>query len=242
MGVRSLVNSGVKLAVLASRQLWCLSTRRVGCLNARWLMSIPLLPFSFPFLSPTQTASPTLTEQPHGFLSSLPPSTPETTAHVLRTGWSAAAHGYPTAPAVSPRRCPCLLITLPRAVLPNFPLFAYASSTHTTHAPDPHFTGLLAQTRSYLLSPDFAAVLEAALDRATEVLIEGLRGQIFVDSAGGMNDGTVVGGGDEARGGDVGENVYSQLQRASAREEEVKVRLTSLLPSLARWSQLALKV
>ncbi|KAH7920105.1 hypothetical protein BV22DRAFT_1050594 [Leucogyrophana mollusca] len=107
------------------------------------------------------------------------------------------------------------------------PTAAYTPFTHTTHTPDPHFTGLLAQTRSYLLSPDFALVLEAALVRATE--------------CGWMNDGTVMGGGDEARGGDTGEDGYSQLQRESAREkEEVKVRLVGLLPGLAKWSQLAL--
>ncbi|KAH7918215.1 hypothetical protein BV22DRAFT_1051881 [Leucogyrophana mollusca] len=107
----------------------------------------------------------------------------------------------------------------------------YAPSTHTTHIPSTHFTGILPQTHSYLLSPHSVVVLEAALDRATEVLIEGLRGRVFVDSGGGMNDGTVVGGGDEV----------FQLQRESVREkEEVKIRLASLLPGLVRWSQLAL--
>ncbi|KAH7918601.1 hypothetical protein BV22DRAFT_1041659 [Leucogyrophana mollusca] len=48
---------------------------------------------------------------------------------------------------------------------------------HTHHAqPDPYFTALLWQTRSYLLFPDFA-ILEAASDYATGVLIEVLRGQ-----------------------------------------------------------------
>ncbi|KAH7920033.1 hypothetical protein BV22DRAFT_1199197 [Leucogyrophana mollusca] len=202
------------------------------------------------------------------FLSSLLPPTPETTAHVLAQGGApphtntqphppslledphvSQSHSRESSSPTSlsspshspPRPSHSHIASHASPAAASIPTAAYASSTHTTHTPDSHFTGLLAQTRSYLLSPDFAVVLEASLDRAMEVLIEGLRGRVFVDSAGGMNDGTVVGGGDGTRGGDEDEDGHSQLHRESAREkEEVKVRLAGLLPGLARWSQLAL--
>ncbi|KAH9974162.1 Peroxin-3 [Lactifluus volemus] len=49
------------------------------------------------------------------------------------------------------------------------------SDTH-----EPAFTALLEETRELLTSPDFALVLERALDRATSLLIDGLSQNVFV--------------------------------------------------------------
>ncbi|KAF8965782.1 Peroxin-3-domain-containing protein [Flammula alnicola] len=80
---------------------------------------------------------------------------------------------------------------------------------------DEPFLSLIEETRTILASPDFARVLEVCLDRATEVLFEGLEKNVF-----GRN------------GDDFGQGVE--------RAEEERVRLAGLLPGLARWSQLAL--
>jgi peroxin-3 len=74
------------------------------------------------------------------------------------------------------------------------------------------FHSLLEETRSQILSSNFACVLEGALDRATAILFEGLEENVFVES-------TV----DNSASGD-----------------ELKFRLVGLLPGLARWSHLAL--
>ncbi|KAF5350494.1 hypothetical protein D9756_008479 [Leucocoprinus leucothites] len=62
-------------------------------------------------------------------------------------------------------------------------------SHHTIPLPNPHphttdkpFISLLNETRSVICSSDFAMVLENCLDRATEVLFDGLEKNIFVDS------------------------------------------------------------
>ncbi|TFK52868.1 Peroxin-3 [Heliocybe sulcata] len=78
------------------------------------------------------------------------------------------------------------------------------------YAPDPVFTALLSETRDLLASPDFAYVLEACLDKATEVLVEGLRKNVFVES-----------------------------ERREEEEGDVRIRLAGMLPGLARWSKLA---
>jgi peroxin-3 len=49
------------------------------------------------------------------------------------------------------------------------------SDTH-----EPAFTALLEETRDLLTSPDFALVLERALDRATSLLFDGLSQNVFV--------------------------------------------------------------
>ncbi|KDQ56756.1 hypothetical protein JAAARDRAFT_36244 [Jaapia argillacea MUCL 33604] len=78
---------------------------------------------------------------------------------------------------------------------------------------DPTFVAILEETRETINSADFAVVLEGALDRAMEVLVQGLKGNVFVDSSASEEFG-VHGG-------------------------EVKLRLAGMLPGLARWSHLA---
>jgi peroxin-3 len=70
-----------------------------------------------------------------------------------------------------------------------------------------------------LASSDFAVVLEVCLDRATEVLFEGLEKNVY-----GRDAAAHVAGGED---GAVGVEVE-------------RIRLAGLLPGLARWSQLAL--
>jgi peroxin-3 len=51
--------------------------------------------------------------------------------------------------------------------------------THSdTH--EPAFTALLEETRDLLTSPDFALVLERALDRAMSLLFDGLSQNVFI--------------------------------------------------------------
>lgn len=78
---------------------------------------------------------------------------------------------------------------------------------------DPTFIALLEETRNLITSSDFERVLELCLDRATEVLFDGLQKNVFVDSA-------------------------SSAEEVS--QEALKLRLAGLLPGLARWSHLAL--
>jgi len=85
---------------------------------------------------------------------------------------------------------------------------------------DEPFMALIEETRSILASVDFARVLEVCLDRATEVLFEGLEKNVFGRGTG-ASPGT-------AREGD------------GAGAEAERIRLAGLLPGLARWSQLAL--
>lgn len=75
---------------------------------------------------------------------------------------------------------------------------------------DPEFSALITETRTILSSSDFSRVLEVCLDTATEVLFAGLEKNVFVPN-------------EPAPGDDVH-----------------RIRLASLLPGLARWSQLAL--
>jgi len=73
---------------------------------------------------------------------------------------------------------------------------------------EPAFMALLEETRDLLTSPNFALVLERALDRATSLLFDGLSQNVFVGQEG--------------------------------EEGEVRLRTASVLPGLARWSNLAL--
>lgn len=84
----------------------------------------------------------------------------------------------------------------------------YLASHH-----DPTFTSLLDETRSLITSSDFELVLEIALDRATDVLFDGLQKNVFVDSTSPVDE---------------------------SGQEPLKLRLAGLLPGLARWSHLAL--
>jgi len=77
---------------------------------------------------------------------------------------------------------------------------------------DSIFTSLLDETRNLILSSDFERVLELGLDRATEVLFDGLQKNIFVDP----------------------NNPSDESQ------ESLRLRLAGLLPGLGRWSHLAL--
>lgn len=90
------------------------------------------------------------------------------------------------------------------------------------------FSSLLSQTRAYLAGPDFTYALSAALDRATVVLVDGLRTKVFVDSST-TND-------------PEGLSATNPIDLTGEEEtkEEIKIRLAGLLPGLARWSQLAL--
>ncbi|KAI9567620.1 Peroxin-3-domain-containing protein [Boletus coccyginus] len=98
---------------------------------------------------------------------------------------------------------------------------------------DPQFNALLAQTRRYLAGPDFAYALGCALDRATGVLMDGLRARVFVDSASAVNVPNAEEAQARSRTGD------AEGGASSESKDEVKIRLAGLLPSLARWSQLA---
>ncbi|KAG1778302.1 Peroxin-3 [Suillus placidus] len=93
---------------------------------------------------------------------------------------------------------------------------------------DPTFSSLLSQTRAYLAGPDFTYALSAALDRATVVLVEGLRAKVFVD----LNTTNVPEG--------LSATNPIDLTGEEETKEEIKIRLAGLLPGLARWSQLAL--
>ncbi|KAG6865689.1 hypothetical protein C0991_000303 [Blastosporella zonata] len=147
------------------------------------------------------------------FLSSLLPPTPETVHHVLTRGGSSS---HSTLPA-------------PYDLL-EFDDISAASSqlSHSQHLPphphppsilppfhprpqDPAFIALLEETREIITSSDFAHVLEACLDRATEVLFTSLEKSVFVSSESGLPPG-----------------------------EPIRIRLAGLLPGLSRWSHLAM--
>ena len=88
------------------------------------------------------------------------------------------------------------------------------ADTHHGHAyaQDPAFTDLLAETQSIIGSCDFAFVLEACLDRASEIMFMNLKQSVFESATDG----------------------------ASSTEVE-RMRLADLLPGLARWSALAMR-
>lgn len=75
-----------------------------------------------------------------------------------------------------------------------------------TSIDDPSFLHLVDETRAFISSADFGRVLEKCLDQATDVLFDGLRRTLFIDS----------------------------LSSVDAANSE-KVRLAGLLPGVARW-------
>lgn len=114
---------------------------------------------------------------------------------------------------------------------------SYSSSTSSSFLPpasapapeqNPTFNALLSETRDLLSSPDFLLVLERCLDRGTDVLLEGLRKNVFSSS---VSTASAPAGQDVAVGTDTGS--------APEREEEPRMRLAGMLPGLARWSALA---
>lgn len=188
------------------------------------------------------------------FLSSLLPPTPETTAHVLAQGGAlpsepseppplpsssiSSLRDYDDSqPIAGPTPRVGIFPTPPSSIPPSSPsLSSSRPARNTTSSPtsqpraelnDPIFSSLLSQTRTYLAGPDFAYALSAALDRATGVLVDGLRAKVFIDSS--------------------TTNVTEGLSATDPidltveeEKEEIKIRLAGLLPGLARWSQLAL--
>jgi peroxin-3 len=68
-------------------------------------------------------------------------------------------------------------------------------------------------------------VLENCLDKAVEVLFDGLEKNVFVEDTTTVQGGDEKGKGVEGRGG----------------EGDVRIRLASLLPGLSRWSELAVR-
>ncbi|KAG1851807.1 Peroxin-3-domain-containing protein [Suillus tomentosus] len=193
---------------------------------------------------------------PGRFLGSLLPPTPETTAHVLAQGGALPQVPSKFSPlpgsSISSLRdsndSPPIAGPTPRAgIFPTPPSSVPSSSPspsssrpapNTTSPPptaqfraefnDPIFSSLLSQTRAYLSGPDFAYALSAALDRATIVLVDGLRAKVFVDSnSTNFPDGLSA-------------TNPIDLTVEEEMKEEIKIRLAGLLPGLARWSQLAL--
>jgi peroxin-3 len=134
------------------------------------------------------------------FLSALLPSTPETLRHVL------ANAGLGLSPP-SGLPVPILQVQPPTAAVPAD---AFEDDL------DPPFNALVAETSSLISSPNFAHVLEAALDEASEsVLLAGLLSAVFG---------------------------RREPDASTAPEDELvpKLRLVDMLPGLARWSRLAL--
>jgi peroxin-3 len=84
--------------------------------------------------------------------------------------------------------------------------------SHVATLHTPVFTSLLDETRTTIISADFQRVLEVCLDRATEMLFDGLHSNVFVDDG----------------------------KRVDDNGSELRLRLAGLLPGLARWSHLAL--
>lgn len=101
-------------------------------------------------------------------------------------------------------------------------------------ASDPKILFLLAQTRAYLSGPDFAHALTCALDRATDVLIDGLNARVFVERGAILTpfEGKIK---EHRPQGD-----SSQVAGAEVPQEAQTMKLVGLLPDLARWSQRAL--
>lgn len=193
---------------------------------------------------------------PGRFLGSLLPPTPEMIAHVLAQGGALPQAPSESSPlpssSISSLResSDSLPISGPTPRVGNFPTppssipssspspsFSRPAPNTTPPPPtsqpcaefnDPIFSSLLTQTRAYLAGPDFAYALSAALDRATVVLVDGLRAKVFVD----LNTTNVPEG--------LSATNPIDLTMEEETKEEIKIRLAGLLPGLARWSQLAL--
>ncbi|KAG6909816.1 hypothetical protein DXG01_015309 [Tephrocybe rancida] len=145
------------------------------------------------------------------FLSSLLPSTPETVHHVLTQG------GPPPNTLPAPYdllEFDDISVTSSQLSHSQHPTPYPHSSTLSLiqpHPQDPAFLALLEETRSIITSSDFAPVLEACLDRTTDILFAGLEKWVFVSSEPGLPPG-----------------------------EPIRIRLAGLLPGLSRWSHLAM--
>ncbi len=83
---------------------------------------------------------------------------------------------------------------------------------------DPSFLKLLEETRTQLCSGSFELVLEVCLDKATELLFNGLEKNVF-------------GGSTE----------WDDPNSSLGLTQEPRVRLAGMLPGLARWCHLALQ-
>ncbi|KAL4071698.1 hypothetical protein V8B97DRAFT_2007207 [Scleroderma yunnanense] len=91
---------------------------------------------------------------------------------------------------------------------------------------------------TYLSGPDFAHAFTSALDRATSVLMDGLRACVLGDTGNSVNP--TEGDENEHQDKDRQEGSENPNVDAQVPKEEMKIRLVGLLPGLARRSQLAL--
>ena len=165
-------------------------------------------------------------------MSSLLPPTPETIHHVLTQGGytpsgfggyypvqdldssltlesSQLSYNFVDSPAMG------ISTTRPNAVSQSMNPYStyFPPPPPHAHLLDEPFASLIKETRNVLSSADFARVLEVCLDRATDVMFDGLENNVFKPS-----------------GSFAGED----------RIDEVRIRLAGLLPGLAKWSHLAL--
>ncbi|KAF8649441.1 hypothetical protein AX16_005806 [Volvariella volvacea WC 439] len=162
------------------------------------------------------------------FFSSLLPSTPETTQHVLvQGGYKPSTSSIPT--DLEPYFLHSRLPSHPSSsLLPQSNTDSpYDTYTHShsqspqTYLDDPAFLDLLTETHHIITSEEFAYVLEVLLDQATEVLVSGLDKAVFKSSGG------------VAIPPPLASSSLSNLEG----EEEVRIRLAGLLPGLAKWSK-----
>ncbi|KAI5117910.1 hypothetical protein M0805_003603 [Coniferiporia weirii] len=140
------------------------------------------------------------TERKINFLSTMIPPTPETLSLVFSEG---GVPGYRATHTSNPP---------PYSGPQSYPSSSTSQSHQQRKNPesDPTFARLLGELRETVISPAFAQVLEVSLDRATDVLFDGLRRDAF--------------GGADA-------DMDTELE---------KPRLANLLPALARWAHSAL--
>lgn len=144
------------------------------------------------------------------FLSTLVPPSPETLSLVFGDG-GVPGHRAPSSKSTPRAASPYPSTSRnPSLCNPQGQSHPYLPS-HPNPESDPAFARLLGELRRTIASPVFTRVLEASLDRATEVLLDGLRRNVF--------------------GGGPG---------ADMDVEPEKPRLANLLPGLARWGHLAL--
>ncbi|KAG5636030.1 hypothetical protein H0H81_009330 [Sphagnurus paluster] len=146
-------------------------------------------------------------DKPTSFLSALLPPTPETVQHVLMENGFASSSTHPYTDLLefdfqSPQNS---------GFLP--PL---TSHLHRGQIQPRAFTALLDETRATLASPDFAIVLQRALDAAAGQLWLGVEREVWGSSATGS----------------------SRVEEMD--EEKERMRLAGMLPGVARWSRLAL--
>ncbi|KXN82906.1 Peroxisomal biogenesis factor 3 [Leucoagaricus sp. SymC.cos] len=126
------------------------------------------------------------TERRINFLSTLLPPTPEMVQHVLtQGGFPAYTDELLSRPSSADKHTQASSTSLSSSQLSHSNYFF--SALNNTNDPfatfDLPFTNLLNETRSVICSSDFALVLENCLDRAADVLFDGLEKNVFVDSA-----------------------------------------------------------